>query len=457
MILAFCLSALAALFPADLCQKADSLYESDRYQESISYINDYLPLVREADEPETLADLLSTLASAYARLGAYDLALDAQNECLALDRASGDEAAISSSLNNLAGICLSLEKFPEAEKLILEAIRHEEPLGNRQALAVRYGMASDIFAKQGHPKEAMEYAQKAYDLDREDGREEKAAIRLSQLAARHIEANRPDEAWSCLQQAVPVLQQGNHRHSLAICRQQQGVVAAQKGLKSMAANYFRESLRLSQETGDLLTQKNTLRYLIESLKESDPATALDYAKEYARTTDTLFRKETARQVSLLQLQFSQTEKENKIQEQKVRIHNLRVQSVLLSLVILLLAIVMIGMNHGLKRRRQREIAKLRASLLKEKIKATNPSPATTQILEQISEELLPTPPSIQLSAREKEVAQYCCQGLLAKEIAGKMGISTRTVETHKNNIFHKLGINSTAELVKLMGGGWKRV
>ena len=43
--------------------------------------------------------------------------------------------------------------------------------------------------------------------------------------------------------------------------------------------------------------------------------------------------------------------------------------------------------------------------------------------------------------------------MLAKEIAYEMGISTRTVETHKNNIFRKLGIKTTAELVQWMGGG----
>lgn len=52
------------------------------------------------------------------------------------------------------------------------------------------------------------------------------------------------------------------------------------------------------------------------------------------------------------------------------------------------------------------------------------------------------------SEREMEVIKLCCDGYLSKEIANKLAISPRTVDNHKRNIFHKLGINSSLELVK---------
>ncbi|MDL2228530.1 response regulator transcription factor [Bacteroidales bacterium OttesenSCG-928-K03] len=48
--------------------------------------------------------------------------------------------------------------------------------------------------------------------------------------------------------------------------------------------------------------------------------------------------------------------------------------------------------------------------------------------------------------REKDIIALCKDGLLSKEIAERLRISPRTVEVHKNNIFKKLGINSTMEL-----------
>jgi len=52
------------------------------------------------------------------------------------------------------------------------------------------------------------------------------------------------------------------------------------------------------------------------------------------------------------------------------------------------------------------------------------------------------------SPRELEIIRYCADGLMSKEIAEKLCISARTVEGHKLNIFRKMGITNTAELIK---------
>ena len=52
-----------------------------------------------------------------------------------------------------------------------------------------------------------------------------------------------------------------------------------------------------------------------------------------------------------------------------------------------------------------------------------------------------------LSAREVEIVQLISTGLIAKEIAGKLNLSTHTIYTHRKNIMKKLGIGSTSELV----------
>ncbi|MCF8275857.1 MAG: response regulator transcription factor [Flavobacteriales bacterium] len=53
-----------------------------------------------------------------------------------------------------------------------------------------------------------------------------------------------------------------------------------------------------------------------------------------------------------------------------------------------------------------------------------------------------------LSQREIEVVEYIAQGLTAAEVADKMCLSVHTINTHRKNIFKKLGVNSTTELVR---------
>ena len=54
-----------------------------------------------------------------------------------------------------------------------------------------------------------------------------------------------------------------------------------------------------------------------------------------------------------------------------------------------------------------------------------------------------------LSAREIEVLTLFSEGMNNKEIGEKLGISIRTVESHKNHIVRKLGLKSTVEMVKV--------
>jgi RNA polymerase sigma factor (sigma-70 family) len=53
-----------------------------------------------------------------------------------------------------------------------------------------------------------------------------------------------------------------------------------------------------------------------------------------------------------------------------------------------------------------------------------------------------------LTSREREVLEHAARGLHAKEIAAALGISARTVETHKTRIMEKLEVRNIAELVR---------
>ncbi len=52
-----------------------------------------------------------------------------------------------------------------------------------------------------------------------------------------------------------------------------------------------------------------------------------------------------------------------------------------------------------------------------------------------------------LSLREREVVQLVSEGKASKEVAMALGMSVKTVETHRSNIMRKLNLHSVAELV----------
>ena len=56
--------------------------------------------------------------------------------------------------------------------------------------------------------------------------------------------------------------------------------------------------------------------------------------------------------------------------------------------------------------------------------------------------------SASLTPREREILQLLAEGKSNKEIAVFLKISTRTAETHRTNIMHKLDLHSLTELVR---------
>ncbi len=56
---------------------------------------------------------------------------------------------------------------------------------------------------------------------------------------------------------------------------------------------------------------------------------------------------------------------------------------------------------------------------------------------------------IELSKREKEILGLISDGLISKEIADNLFISVHTVNTHRQKILEKLGVNNSFEAIKL--------
>ena len=54
----------------------------------------------------------------------------------------------------------------------------------------------------------------------------------------------------------------------------------------------------------------------------------------------------------------------------------------------------------------------------------------------------------ELTAREKEVLELVANGHSTKQIADKLKISIRTVESHRINMLKKMKVNNSAELIR---------
>jgi DNA-binding NarL/FixJ family response regulator len=59
-----------------------------------------------------------------------------------------------------------------------------------------------------------------------------------------------------------------------------------------------------------------------------------------------------------------------------------------------------------------------------------------------------TPGTGALTPRQREVVSLIAEGRTMKEVAAALGLSPRTVETHKYQVMRALGFQTTADLIR---------
>lgn len=328
----------------------------------------------------------------------------------------------------------------------------ERERGDRERLAIRLGLASDIWLEMGQIEKALSCVDEAYKLDHEDKREGKAAIRLSQKAAVLIALGEDIEAEKCLIEAIPILEKKNNITSIAICYNQLGQLYYKEELYKIAERTYRQAYEHASKAGSDYVKKKSLSGLWLCQKYLGKLEdALHTLEEYTQLTEKIADDRADSAVEDFRVRYETKEKEDKlIHEQEMS--KVRLVVVICLSVFSLLLCVLLALSYRMLRIRRRQ-AKILTKNQEVKNKLLSLVPAISDNTE--SEKLKEIVDNIEtmedvpkMTSRELEVVKLCCEGLTSKEIAGKLNVSVRTIDTHKSNIFKKLSISSTLELVK---------
>jgi len=215
-----------------------------------------------------------------------------------------------------------------------------------------------------------------------------------------------------------------------------------------AKKYADSSLKHAKKFQDRIEEAESYRYLVKLSESSDSS----LAKRYCAMADSLsyepYLRKMAGKVAFNNLEFARRERDQKIKIQSLRI-TLLVTGLIFLAIALILCLVLLRKRDLATRLHKEQIASLKKSLeQREKLLAVANAVTDPVVRKNLSNAVggimgdLP----VKLTNRELEVAKLAAQGLMNKEIAFKLGISTRTVETHRNNVYHKLEISNINEL-----------
>ena len=247
--------------------------------------------VQGSSEPDPLlleADCSNLISILYFRKSDYPSSLEYARRTLKLGRQLNDISRITYSLNTLAGICLASRQPAEGEKYILEAIRLCQQENDSLKLAVRCGMAAEIYHGMGKFDKSLEFSKRAYEIDTATGRTDKAAIRLSQMAAAYLSLGDTLLSRDCLDKAIPVLKASGNLQSWAISRNLYGEILLYEGNSDEAAACFRDAISVFAPRRDSYNESRARLGLSKALMSSDPAQSALQMHRYSQLRDSLY-------------------------------------------------------------------------------------------------------------------------------------------------------------------------
>lgn len=328
---------------------AEYFYDRQDYESSEQYGRKALPLFRMGNDRSGEADCLNILAIANVRLSDYEEALDFAQQCYKLDEQSGDMDRAASSLNTLAAIYMSAYQPEGAEQFILRGIEMAKEAGNDSRRAVLLGMASEVYHALGDDNLSLDYAEQAYELELQLGREGKAMMRLSQKASALIGLHHYGEAERVLGQAILYFRDEDDLHSLAICYNKMGRVQLAMHHESEAIPYYKEASSIFQAMGDKTNEMHSRKGLYESLWEQFPDSARMELDRFNALKDSLYTNTSAKSLARYQAEFGNDWLIQENQAERLAKRNLMSVSV----VVILLLLVLTAFVWWMMRRRQR--------------------------------------------------------------------------------------------------------
>lgn len=443
------LISLLAVLAVDF-SAADSLFRAGRVREAR---NSALELETRAEADRDTVNLIK----AWCLLGEISLSegddLKAAEYYIKCHKASSyvpDLTMLESSLYSMAQFYRKSGDPVEACKYIDRSIAFCELQHRGSMLALRLQEAADIHLAMGDSQGALRIAERGLEIAYEGVNNNIISRLLMEVAECKQSLGDTTAADALYHQAAMYLETlTRETQYLPKAYQKIGLSAERHRNYQAAADAYAQMLHIASTGRSHMMVLEANRDLARVYEHLDAATAAEYARAAERMSFVDDVAELANELAISQLELPRRERDLRIKKQERRIFRLGAAAILLAMLLTLLAHLFFSQLAARRRIERQNKDLVRLNLQKDQliqIASEDDGKRRRSAVEQIRQDEVELP-EIELTARQRGIIVCCCRGMTNKEIADSLDISVRTVETHKANIFKKLGISTSVELV----------
>ena len=196
------------------------------------------------------------------------------------------------------------------------------------------GSLSETVFALNHYEEAINYIDRAIQLEREEGREAKLRVRLAQKATILAGSGKRQEAVEIFDSIIPYFRTTGNHQSLAISLNKAGQALLEMGntneaKQRQAAAYFRESARLCREMDNPYNEMQARRGLYQALWTLNPDSARIELEAFNQLKDSLYNQASVETLARYNAEFGVDE----LQEQNTSVRRSRTYIVIIGVVL----------------------------------------------------------------------------------------------------------------------------
>ena len=138
--------------------------DKKKYDSALFYYQKALAVMKEEREEYRVPEVLNNMGIIYIRQNRRDLAMEYYHKAIERAKESDNRRAQALALSNIGGIFLAEKKYPEAERILLEALSLSKKIGDMKSLSGDYMWLGQLKNETGKFDEAHVYLGKFYEL-----------------------------------------------------------------------------------------------------------------------------------------------------------------------------------------------------------------------------------------------------------------------------------------------------
>ncbi len=291
------------------------------------YLTIALEYLQNSDNISTKADTKSNLAAFYFQTGKHQKSIDLFLEVYEIDKKVGNKKKISSSLNNIGRVYVDWKKYDTGIEYYLNSIQFLDTIKDKLSVGVRYNNIGTAYMLKKEHKKAIVWINKAIKIDEEYNNTYKLPIRYLNLGTSYYSLKNLHKAEYYVKKSKDMYLKLNDFAGLGNAYLSLGKIYLVKKEYRKALNNYQLSEKYTNKTKSL-SQKMLINLSLHKFhkKMGNYKQALNYLEKHILFRDSLFDKNTAKQIEELEVKYQTSKKELEISKLEAD-NNLKIKEI----------------------------------------------------------------------------------------------------------------------------------